>query len=139
MLPGLRPPETPPRMSRIMPGIQNGTGRTGQEERRGKPETGNPAEPICTTGSRSKKGHPEPEKGKPMKEKKEAQYDSVLSYIWAREKDYYEDKHCYGQSLEKKLTTMYALYMAAWAVGELTWDQAFYAYADFTAKLLKIR
>ena len=66
MLPGLRPPETPPRLSRELPGIQDGTGRTGQEERRGKPETGNPAEPICTTGSRSKKGHPEPEKGKRM-------------------------------------------------------------------------
>ena len=70
MLPGLRPPETPPRLSRELPGIQDGTGRTGQEERRGKPETGNPAEPICTTGSRSKKGHPEPEKGKSMKKAK---------------------------------------------------------------------
>lgn len=70
MLPGLRPPETPPRLSRELPGIQDGTGRTGQEERRGKPETGNPAEPICTTGSRSKKGHPEPEKGKRMKTEK---------------------------------------------------------------------
>lgn len=71
--------------------------------------------------------------------KEEAPYESVLAYIWKRETDYYENKHCYGQSLEAKLTTIYALYMAAWAVGEITWDQAFYAYADFTAKLLKIR
>lgn len=70
---------------------------------------------------------------------KDAPYGSVLEYIWKREKDYYEDKYCYGQSLEAKLTTIYALYMAALAVGEITWDQAFYAYADFTAKLLKIR
>lgn len=74
MLPGLRPPETPPRLSRELPGIQDGTGRTGQEERRGKPEKASKAEPICTTGSRSKKGHPEPEKGKRMIVKKQKHF-----------------------------------------------------------------
>ena len=71
-------------------------------------------------------------------EKKErAPFDSVLHYIWHREKQFYEGRG--SQSVESVLTTMYALYMAAWAVGEMSWEGAFYAYADFTAKFLKIR
>lgn len=66
-------------------------------------------------------------------------FESVLAYIWKREEDYYKNRDCSGQDTDSKLTTMYALYMAAWAVGEITWDQAFYSYADFTAKLLGIR
>ena len=174
MLPGLRPTETPPRLSWIMPGIQNGTGRTGQEERRGKPETGHPAEPICTTGSRSKKGHPEPEKGKYMMsfqqehkndilgcvyscpvfdlnnsdhvshakklaENIEKEVHPVMRYINRVENEMLNDKCPQLRDTETKLIQMYTLYMAAFHSCEITWDEAFYGFADFTAKLLKIR
>lgn len=66
MLPGLLPPETPPRLSWVLPGIQNGTGRTGQKERRGKSKTANKKQSIRPTGRRRKKGNPELEKGKRM-------------------------------------------------------------------------
>ena len=66
MLPGLRPTEAPPRLSRELPGIQDRTGRTGQKERRGKSKTANKAKLICTTGGSRKEGRPAPEKGKYM-------------------------------------------------------------------------
>ena len=69
--------------------------------------------------------------------KEQAPFEDVLHYIWSREKKFYEGRG--SQSVESVLTTMYALYMAAWAVGEITWEQAFYSYADFTAKFLRIR
>lgn len=68
----------------------------------------------------------------------DASHDTLISYIWSLEKEYYEGKHK-DQQLDKILVTMYALYKAAWAIGEISWDNMFYAYADFTAKLLKIR
>ena len=74
---------------------------------------------------------------KKWKLKKEP-YGSVLDYIWKVEEDYYDGKHS-TQSLESKLTTIYALYNAAWANGEIEWDDMFYSYADFVAKLLHIR
>lgn len=71
-------------------------------------------------------------------EKNNKPHASVMEYINEVEQQYYNDK-VFGQSLESKLTTMYALYKSAWAVGEITWDEMFYAYADFVAKLLHIR
>lgn len=65
-------------------------------------------------------------------------YKLVLEYIRKRESEYYDGKHA-SQSLESILTTMYALYNAAWAIGEITWSNMFYSYADFVAKFLKIR
>lgn len=71
-------------------------------------------------------------------EKIDKPYESVMDYINKLEREYYEDK-VPGQNLETKLTTMYALYKSAWAVGEITWNEMFYAYADFVTKLLRIR
>lgn len=71
-------------------------------------------------------------------EKIDKPYGAVVDYIKVVEREYYEDK-VPGQSLESKLTTMYALYKSAWAVGEISWDEMFYAYADFVTKLLHIR
>lgn len=69
---------------------------------------------------------------------KESKYKSVMEYLMNVESGFLNDKTHY-QSLESMLTTVYSLYMAAWAVGEISWDDAFYGFADFTAKLLKIR
>lgn len=68
----------------------------------------------------------------------DAPHDSLLEYIWAKESEYYEGKHK-EQQLDKILVTMYTLYQAAWAIGEISWNDMFYAYADFTAKLLGVR
>lgn len=73
-----------------------------------------------------------------MKQTKNAKYGSVMEYLCNVESGFLNDKPHY-QSLESMLTTIYTLYMAAWAVGEISWDGAFYGFADFTAKLLKIR
>lgn len=70
--------------------------------------------------------------------KKDAKYGSVMEYLVKVESDFLNDKTHY-QSLESMLTTVYTLYITAWAVGEISWDGAFYGFADFTAKLLKIR
>lgn len=65
-------------------------------------------------------------------------FESVIAYLSKVEEDILGDKNK-DKSIESKLTTVYALYMAAWAIGEVSWDEAFYGFADFTAKLLKIR
>lgn len=73
-----------------------------------------------------------------MNEKnKFGKYESLMEYIVHEQNDILSGKSQY--KLEKSLTIMYALYKAAAGIGEVTWDQAFYMYADFTAKLLGIR
>lgn len=73
-----------------------------------------------------------------MQKKSDFRFESVIDYL------HHVECECFSgtmadRTLESKLTTVYTLYMAAWAVGEISWNDAFYGYADFTAKLLNIR
>ena len=70
---------------------------------------------------------------------KKPPYESVMHYLSNIEHEYFNGTQVGNQSIETKLIQIHTLYMAAWAVGELTWDEAFYGYADFVAKLLHIR
>ena len=73
-----------------------------------------------------------------MQGKPDCRFESVVEYLHHVERDCASGTMA-DRTLESKLTTVYTLYMAAWAVGEISWNDAFYGYADFTAKLLNIR
>ena len=70
---------------------------------------------------------------------KKPPFESVMHYLSHIEHEYLNGPQVGNQSIETKLIQIHTLYMTAWAIGELTWDEAFYGYADFTAKLLHIR
>lgn len=88
-------------------------------------------EPVYVKPSKRSEANTENEKKPP--------YESIMHYLSHIESEYLNGTPAGKQSLETKLIQVHSLYMAAWAIGELTWDEAFYGYADFTAKLLHIR
>lgn len=70
---------------------------------------------------------------------KKPPFESVMCYLGSIEHEYLNGQQAGNRPIETKLIQVHTLYMTAWAVGELTWDEAFYGYADFVAKLLHIR
>ena len=62
----------------------------------------------------------------------------VMRYANRMEREFLDSKSD-SRSVETKLIQMYTIYMAAFNACEITWDEAYYAYADFVAKLMKVR